>query len=65
VKLCNTEGIDKVVLCGRDKTHTEAVRRAVKRKCQGEIPKRLIFVTADECISNKVDWKTYLSEFDL
>jgi len=64
VKLCNTEGINKVVLCGKDKAHTEGVRRAVKKKCNRKIPEHLIYVTAEQCISNKLDWKALL-QFDL
>jgi hypothetical protein len=63
LKLCENPGIDKVVLCGKDKVHTEAVRRAVSRTCNGKIPDKLIFATAEECISSRVDWKMYLSGF--
>lgn len=61
LKLCENPGIEKVVLCGKDKVHTDAVRRAVSTKRSGGLPNKLIFVTAEECVSNKVDWTMYLS----
>jgi DNA helicase HerA-like ATPase len=65
LELCNAEGIERVILCGKDITHRDAVRKAVKRESKGEIPKKLIFITAEQCLSNKVDWKTLISEFDV
>ncbi len=61
LRLRGAGGIDTIVLCGKDKSHSDAVRRAVEKVHSGRIPKQFIFVTAEECVLNKIDWKTKLA----